>query len=165
MPRASVSGDAVLHALVRALRAAAQRSKPPSSLYLEHLTLAIRAHLNSKRAPTPTASSARLTTLQQRRLRGLVESRLNGPIKLEELAAACGISSGHFSRVFKQTTGQTPHQWLLDLRVEHAKRLLRGKRSLTDVAGACGFADLSHFIRVFTQRTGKAPGAWRRSIP
>jgi len=159
-----VPEDAVLKALERALRAALARPKPVSDLYLEHVTLAMRAYVSSTRPPAPPAPCRKLTAAQQRRIQRLVVSRLNGPISLRELAQDCGISSGHFSRSFKQTTGQTPHQWLLDQRVEHAKRLLRSKSSLTEVAGACGFADLSHFIRVFTQRTSQSPTAWRRAL-
>ena len=80
------------------------------------------------------------------------------------LANACGLSSKHFSRAFRQSNGLSPHQWLLQRRVDKAKRVLRDPRvAIADVAIACGFSDQSHFTRVFTRWVGSSPGQWRRA--
>lgn len=80
---------------------------------------------------------------------------------LDDLANLTGLSSKHFARAFKQSTGLPPHQYVVMQRIEAAKRLLVGKSSLTDIALACGFADHSHFTATFRRIVGVAPGTWR----
>jgi AraC family transcriptional regulator len=93
----------------------------------------------------------------------VLRESLDGEITLAHLAGECRLSVAHFARAFKQTTGQTPHRWLLERRVEHAKGLLlTSALPLAKVAAACGFADQAHFTRVFSRIVGTGPGAWRR---
>jgi AraC-like DNA-binding protein len=90
---------------------------------------------------------------------------LTGATSLSEIALACGLSVGHFSRAFRRSTGLAPHAWLLHIRVEAAKAMLRQREAqLSVIAMACGFADQSHFSRVFTRRVGSSPGAWRKYL-
>src|SRR5450756_2196869 len=85
-------------------------------------------------------------------------------ISLEDLAKVTGLTSKHFARAFKQSTGMPPHQYLIMLRIEAAKRRLIGtKASLADIALACGFADQSHFTSTFRKNVGVSPGIWRHS--
>ena len=89
---------------------------------------------------------------------------LNEDIPLRRLANECGLSVRHFARAFRQSTGYSPHRWLLKHRVYHARELLSNRAlSLPDVAFSCGFADQSHFTRVFSAMIGVSPGAWRRA--
>jgi AraC-like DNA-binding protein len=82
---------------------------------------------------------------------------------LAELARACGLSRGHFTRAFKITTGLSPHQWLLRHRIEKARDMLvRTELPLAQIALRCGFADQSHLTRVFGMAVGDSPAAWRR---
>jgi AraC family transcriptional regulator len=53
-----------------------------------------------------------------------VASRFGDPLPIEELASVAGLSPAHFSRVFKEVLGDTPHQFVMDYRVEQAKRML-----------------------------------------
>src|SRR6516164_8455649 len=106
-----------------------------------------------------------LAPWQEHRVKEIIEVNLDGEVSIAQLASECGLSTGHFSRAFRQTTGTTPHQWLLDRRVAKAKQLLQDKqRLLSEIALACGFADQSHFTRVFAKHAGTGPAAWRRSI-
>ena len=98
------------------------------------------------------------------RAKELLSSDLSGDLSLEEVAAQCGLTTRHFSRAFRDTTGLAPHQWFLARRVEVAKAALRSRHvSLAEVALECGFADQSHFTRVFSRIVGTTPGAWRRT--
>ena len=81
---------------------------------------------------------------------------------LETLAERCGLSPYQLIRSFKAETGLTPHAWLLDQRIEHARTLLREKRQpLCEIALASGFSDQSHFSRAFKARTSVTPGQYR----
>jgi AraC family transcriptional regulator len=83
---------------------------------------------------------------------------------LDSVAAACRLSSGHFQRAFKASTGVPAHKWLVTARIERARALLmESTMSLADVAGICGFADQSHFSNAFARMMGTSPGAWRRA--
>lgn len=84
-------------------------------------------------------------------------------VSLEAIASACNLSRSYFIRAFRETTQHTPHQWVLEQRIEHARMLLRKSTwSLAEIAIACGFSDQSHFSRTFSQLVGTPPGNWRR---
>jgi AraC family transcriptional regulator len=95
----------------------------------------------------------------------LMEGHLDRDIRLNELACEAGLSSSHFIRSFRRSTGKSPYQFLLHRRVERAKLLMRDDRvSLTEVALASGFADQHHLARVFGRVTGETPSSYRRSV-
>jgi AraC-like DNA-binding protein len=104
-----------------------------------------------------------LAPWQAQRAKALMNANLDGKLPLSQLAEECGLSTRHFARAFRQSTGVPPHRWLLARRVERAKDLLHDAAlSLAEVALACGFADQSHFTRIFTSVAGLSPGVWRR---
>jgi AraC-like DNA-binding protein len=91
-----------------------------------------------------------------------LESDFEAPHSLSELARDAGLSSYHFLRVFKDTTGITPHQWLLRARLRRAALLLVATRNaVTDIALDVGFEDLSNFIRTFRAEFGTSPRSYR----
>ena len=97
-----------------------------------------------------------------KRVRDLVEARIDQQVDLTSMAAAAGLSVHHFARAFKESEGITPHGFVLLRRVERAKLLLlNSEMPLSQVAAASGFADQSHFTRCFRRATGAAPGAFR----
>ena len=88
---------------------------------------------------------------------------MDGQITIAEVADACALSRSYFIKAFRESTGRTPHQWVMAQRVRSACDLLaHSPTPLAEVAAACGFADQSHFTRAFTQARGTTPGAWRR---
>ncbi|WP_354106836.1 AraC family transcriptional regulator [Bradyrhizobium sp. LB14.3] len=97
------------------------------------------------------------------RIEELLLDDVSADRSVAELAGACGLSAGQFSRAFRRTLGTSPHQWLLEQRIARAKCLLRGKQSISEVAFECGFADQSHLTRVFLRKVGMTPGEWRRA--
>jgi AraC family transcriptional regulator len=74
------------------------------------------------------------------------------------------LSLAHFARAFKANTGLTPHQFVVNMRLERALELLSASdESMADIAVICGFSDQSHFCRVFRRNFGVSPGTYRRS--
>lgn len=93
-----------------------------------------------------------------------IETHLGEPITVPLMAQHVGLSPAHFSREFKQTTGSTPWGYVLEMRLEHACRLLKRGDTICDVAARCGFADQAHFGRVFRQRLGISPSNYLRAF-
>jgi AraC-like DNA-binding protein len=114
----------------------------------------------------PPASQERggLSSGTMRRVREYVESHLSESIELAELAAIAGLSMFHFSRQFKQSTGVTPHTYLVRRRVERSQEMLaRTQLPVAAIALAVGFSDQSHLARHFRQMLGTTPREFRRS--
>ncbi|KEO85070.1 bifunctional transcriptional activator/DNA repair enzyme AdaA [Tumebacillus flagellatus] len=99
-------------------------------------------------------------------VQALIEKRFGEGLSLDVLADELKMSPHHLHRMFKRETGQTPGEFLLDVRMREAKRLLRETEwSVTDVAGQVGFVNLSHFSTVFHSRTGQTPTQYRGGRP
>jgi AraC family transcriptional regulator len=102
---------------------------------------------------------------QYKRVLDHVAARFGGEITIEDLAREAGLSPSHFSRLFKEATGDTPYQFVMDYRVEQAKKMLAEKdRPLIDVALRCGFSDQPHFNRIFKRLTGRTPKEYRLGL-
>ena len=87
-----------------------------------------------------------------------IQAHLTENISLETIANYLGISRYHFCRIFKQSVGLTPHQYMIQQRVEKAKVMLReGKLSISDIACVCGFSHQSHLNYHFKKLTGVTP--------
>jgi AraC-like DNA-binding protein len=93
----------------------------------------------------------------------LIESNLDGELRLSNLAEECGLSTSYFSRSFKRTFGMPAHRYLITRRVERAKVLLsETNSSLVEVAAHTGFSDQPAFTRTFAKVVGATPAKWRR---
>lgn len=100
-----------------------------------------------------------------RRVREFIESNLEQPLVLADLAAVAGLSPYHFARMFKQSAGEPPHAYVLRRRVEQARGLLAGSPlSLAEIAARCGFSNQSHFTGVFRRLTGVTPKRYRAAM-
>jgi transcriptional regulator of acetoin/glycerol metabolism/AraC-like DNA-binding protein len=99
-----------------------------------------------------------------RRVREYIDVHLGDRTQLTELAAVAGVSVHHFAREFKRSTGATPHDYLMQKRVDRAREMLaRTGWSLSEVAFAAGFSDQSHMARHFRRLVGMTPGQFRWS--
>lgn len=85
------------------------------------------------------------------------------PPTLTEMALMAGLSKYQLLRRFEKTYGVTPHAWLLQLRAERARSLIRAGASLAGAAASSGFADQSHMTRIFARQFGFTPGAWQKA--
>jgi AraC family transcriptional regulator len=137
-----------------------------SELFADHISLALGSHIARAYGGMRSVIAPRqggLAAWQERRAKELMSANLRGNVSSADLATECLLSAGHFARAFRHSTGLSPHQWLIERRIEKAHALLReGRLSLAEIARACGFADQSHFTKAYARRRGISPGAWRR---
>jgi AraC family transcriptional regulator len=136
------------------------------SVYVE--TAALLATLELANLQTRTRSVAertgRLSTAQETLLRDYIEDHLATDISLDELSQLTQLSRFHMARRFKATFGVPPHRYIIDKRIDLAKRLLsEGTLPVTDVAKTVGFSSAALFIRTFRAATGVTPLVFRRS--
>jgi AraC family transcriptional regulator len=91
-----------------------------------------------------------------------IDAQSHEPIDLETAAGKTGLSAFHFLRIFADTLGVTPHQYLVRSRLRRAARLLADDdKSITDIAFDVGFGDLSNFVRTFHRAAGVSPRYFR----
>jgi AraC-like DNA-binding protein len=131
-------------------------------------TLYYRPRLDSigyfRQSERPTASVGGLTPRVLQRIQNYIEEHLTENIELETLANIAGLSKWHFAREFKQSSGVTPHCYLIERRMEKAQQLLAGTDlPLAQIALKSGFSDQSHFSRRFRMLLGMTPNSFRRS--
>lgn len=92
-----------------------------------------------------------------------MEEHITENIPLDEIADEIGLSKFYFNRLFSKHIGMTPHKYFINMRVQHAKRLLMTTHdSVEEIAEKCGFDSASNFIRLFKQRTNMTPTAFRK---
>ena len=93
-----------------------------------------------------------------------IHAHLDRDISLDDISQAAHISKYHFLRLFRQQYGITPHQYVINCRINAARAALDVGTSLTEVALRYGFADLSHFNRRFKRIYGMTPHQYQRDI-
>jgi AraC family transcriptional regulator len=121
--------------------------------------------LNARERKAPCAVERGLSPRSVRSIRDFVEANIADCIKLDDLAAICGVSPEYFIRVFKSSLGVSPHRYVVGVRIHHAKLLLTDPNiGLAEVARQCGFAHQQHFTNTFRRMTGLSPGAYRRAM-
>lgn len=152
------------------LLAELQQDNLGGRLYIDSLANVLAIHLLRKYTTTKTdlpIYAGGLTDRQVRQILDYIDENLERDLKLADLATLLDLSQFHFSHLFKQSIGIAPYQYLLQQRIERAKRLLKqpDSRSATptilDIALACGFSSHSHFSQQFRQLTGTTPTAYR----
>ncbi|MGC1782569.1 MAG: AraC family transcriptional regulator, partial [Acidobacteriaceae bacterium] len=111
--------------------------------------------------PMRTIYLGGLAPWQKRRLMDLIDSNLDGQLRLSYLADECGLSVSHFSRSFKRSFGVPVHRYLIVRRVERAKILMRSSSApLSEIALESGFSDQAAFSRKFRAIVGTSPMRW-----
>jgi len=160
--------DPTVRGLVAALLPALDEPKAASRLFLDHMALALAAHVavtyGEAKEPA-TVHAGGLAPWQLQRATAMIEANLDGDLPLAAIAAACGLTPLYFVKAFRITVGMTPNRWMLQRRIERSKGLMRTTTlSLAEIATACGFAGQSHFTRSFLRSVGATPGEWRRLI-
>src|SRR3954447_12804532 len=100
------------------------------------------------------------------RAKDLADARYFEPLTVADLARAAGLSPAHFSREFRRTFGESPHQYLLTRRLERAAALLRNTdRTVTEICFDVGLGSLGSFTTSFRRVYGTTPAAYRATFP
>lgn len=156
-----ITQDALIYQIGLGLKAQLQTNGVNSRLYAESAATFLSVHLLQTYSTRKFIVKEYEGGLPQHKLRQATEyiqEHLAQEISLKELAEYLGISRYHFCRLFKQSTGLSPYQYVIQQRVERATQLLlQGNLSISEVAIACGFTHQSHLNRHFKRLTGVTP--------
>ncbi len=154
----------VLHSAL-ALRAELESGCLGGPLYAQHLAMALAAYMLARFSVFPLQPKEYTHGLGKSdlaRVLAYIHECLTEDLSLDELAACVHLSPYHFARLFKQSTGIPPHEYVIRERVEKAKGLLRsGRLTVGEVAQAVGFSDHSKLDRHFKRLTGLTPLQFR----
>lgn len=159
--------DPGLEALIRHALLPLDWTEPSDHLAATAAAQAVLARLAAgytDRGPRALVARGGLSPQALRQAIARIEAGLDGPLALDDLAGAAGLSTFHFARMFKASTGRTPQGFVLHRRIDRARALLaEGRLGLAEIALACGFSGQSHFTARFRAVTGLTPGQYRRA--
>lgn len=158
--------DATIGHIALALKAEVEAGCTTGSLYGESLATALVMRLiqnYSACKPQILTNSNGLTKYQLHQVIDYINTHIDQNISLTDLGKVATISQSHFARLFKQSMGITPHQYLIQQRVERAKKLLHKRQiPIADIALQCGFANQTHLTKRFRQIIGITPKAYQQ---
>lgn len=157
--------DALLQNIGLALLETSAKGDPLGNLFAESLIQSLTLHVltnYTSSSTVPAISSGGLAGYRLNRVIEFIDANLENEIALADLAAVAGLSSFHFSRAFRRSTGKTPQQFVMHQRLERAKVLLaRPELPIVEVSLRSGFKNQSHFTSWFRKYTNFTPKLWR----
>ena len=160
--------DRRLSAMVAAVEAEMVVGFPSGRLFLDSLEQAMAVALvngHAVRHRPVQIYQGGLGSARLRRIKELVHVKMEDDLSLDEMAQSVGLSTAHFARMFRKSTGETPHQFVLRHRLERAKTMLRAPDvRVLDVAVACGFKTQQHFAQVFRDVWRVSPTEYRQEF-
>jgi AraC family transcriptional regulator len=154
--------------LLHGMRLEIENGCPTGALYAESLSIALASYVSSRyaiRQPEAGPRRPRLSPAQRSRVIDYIHLHIGSDFSLVDLADVVNLSPRHFSRLFRNTVGNSPHRYVADLRVKMAREMLSLRQeSIAEVAANLGFADQSHFTAVFRKSTGISPKRFQRQL-
>lgn len=157
-----------LQSMINTFIEEAKFNDPGKSIQLQSISCVIAVLLLREINSNLYGREMRAFSPDSRRIRISIEyisEYFNTDFSLDKLAEIADMSKYHFIRVFKNTTGKTPYEYVLDIRIDKAKCLLAIKdMSILDVCLECGFNNLSHFTTLFKKKVGVTPSLFRSMI-
>jgi AraC family transcriptional regulator len=165
-PRFMSDRDDLIQGIFSSLRSELEATGIGGNLLVDSLKTALTIHLLRNYCTTsPKLSSYAngLSTAKLRLVTDYINAHLDSDLTLTVLSAIAQISPYHFLRLFKKSLGITPHQYILQRRIDRAKELLRSSNlDMAEIALRLGFCDSSHLTRCFKRFLGKTPSQWRQ---
>jgi AraC family transcriptional regulator len=169
IPNSIVECDKALHALIDASAVAVEDESLGSSMFADYLSRTIAAQLlrcysKAKLKGGGRVSTAACLSLTLSRAVDYMTANIDHAMNLSDIAKATNRSPSHIARMFRTELGIPPHRYLIQLRVDKARRLLeKTSMSIAEIAYECGFAHQEHLTRLFGRHCGTTPAAFRRS--
>jgi AraC family transcriptional regulator len=159
--------DPRLRALVSSVHAETVGGFPRGRLFLDSIEQEIATALvdgHAVRRHSVQIYQGGLGSARLRKIKELIDANMEDDLSLDEMAQSVGLSTAHFARMFRKSTGETPHQFVRRQRVERAKSILRDHDTrVLDVAVTCGFKTQQHFAQVFRDLCGVSPTEYRQA--
>jgi AraC-like DNA-binding protein len=116
-----------------------------------------------RRSGTNGSETGGLAGWQIARVRAFIDKNLDRNIHIKDLSAVARRSAAHFARSFKRAFGESPHAYVMRMRLQKACHLMMtSSESLSQIALSVGFSDQSHLCKRFNQAFGQSPSNWRR---
>ena len=157
--------DRNILSLLLAMTTDLDEGSPAGRLYGDSLANALAVYLLNRYTSRHYVSTTYRRGLPRHRLRRVMDyvgENLAADLSLAEVAAVAGMSPNYFAELFRQSTGRTPHQYVLLQRIERAKQCLRNPRiSIIDAGLDAGFQNPSHFARTFRRLVGTSPSKYK----
>ncbi|RDJ19763.1 AraC family transcriptional regulator [Bosea caraganae] len=159
--------DDEAYALARRMRQEVENADLGSEESLDALVTVFSTYLlrnySSLKGHQPRVFNGGLPPGVWRRVNDFIQGHLSEHLSLERLAAIAHLSPSHFARAFKQTTGQSPHQYVISSRLAHARSLIASSDTpLSQIAMSTGFSSNSHMTAMMRQVWGATPTEFRR---
>jgi AraC-like DNA-binding protein len=129
----------------------------------------LRAYLNQLIVQLSRVYKEKMVNVQDNlfkfaELAAFIEQNYNKNLTVSELSQRLGFSERHFSRIFTSVYGTSPIEYVMKLRLDHSRELLKNKKlNITDVAIHCGFEDSNYFTRQFKKYYGITPSQFKKS--
>jgi AraC family transcriptional regulator len=156
--------DPLIRAIGNTLDAELASERPTPRVYAESLAAAMAAHIFA-RYTNPVYRGqhcAGLNRTQLRRVLDYIHDNLDRELALDEIAAVANLSKYHFAKSFRAAMGIAPHQYIVKVRIEKARKLLAvDSISVEEVANRVGYADKGHFAYQFHKIVGVSPNRYR----
>jgi AraC family transcriptional regulator len=166
IPQFMSKQDILIQGIFSTLRSELETGGIGGNLLVDSLKTALAIHLLRNYCTTsPKLSSYKngLSSAKLKQVTDYINAHLDQDLKLAELSAIAQISPYHFLRLFKKSLGFTPHQYILQRRIDQAKYLLQSNSlDIAEIALRVGFCDHSHMTRCFKRILGKVPSQWRQ---
>jgi AraC family transcriptional regulator len=120
--------------------------------------------MEARTAHAPITTRKGLAPWRIRRVLAHIEANLDQSIRNKDLAAIARLSPFHFNVAFRNSVGNSPHEYIIRRRIERAQGLMLSTNApLSEIASECGLADQAHLTRLFRRVVGESPAAWRRA--
>ena len=157
--------DKLVYHLVLTLRNEVASNYQSGKVYYDSILNTLGIHLVNKYGILKPKADSNSEGLSQEKLNlaiAFIRQNYHRKLRLAEIAQVTGLSEFYFDRLFKKSTGITPHQYLVEYRLQCAKQMLSQENTtIAEIAHRCGFSTPSYFVKLFRKAVGVTPKVYR----